>query len=89
MAHNGAMQGQIRKREFLWMALAVGLAWAYLDQGVLNDFRVIESAVQERAECEKAKERSRQYATALVYLLNEKPVMVGDARVSCRVKEQS
>lgn len=41
-------------------------------------------------ECQVAKERASQYAQALVHLLNQQTVVIGETtRVSCRVKEQS
>ena len=41
------------------------------------------------AECELAKERNRQYATALTALLNRGTVTIGETtEVSCRVKHK-
>ena len=77
----------------LFMALvAAAIAVAAAEYTGYALFGSADAYVIEQTECELAKERSRQYATALTALLNRKTVTIGETtEVSCRVRhlEQS
>lgn len=68
------------------VAAAAGLAFAYLNPG--KEAQVIAQIVAEN-DCKVAKEKAAQYAGALVHLLNRGTVVIGETKVSCRVKESS
>ena len=83
-----AQSPSVRPMEILWIVLAFFLLALYLDATDVNQYVIAEKA--KLAECQLAKERSRQYATALTTLLNEKPIVIGETtRVSCKVREIS
>ena len=79
-------RAEVRPMELLWIVLAFFLLAMYLDATDVNQYVIAEKA--KLAECNLAKERSRQYATALTTLLNEKPIVIGETtRVNCKVRE--
>ena len=79
-------RAEVRPMELLWIVLAFFLLAIYLDATDVNQYVIAEKA--KLAECNLAKERSRQYATALTTLLNEKPIVIGETtRVTCKVRE--
>ena len=77
---------RMRPMEAVWILISFILLAAYLQKSDVSDQVIADKA--KLAECEVAKERSRQYATALTTLLNEKPIVIGETtRVNCKVRE--
>ena len=74
----------IRPMEALWMLIALVLFLAHLESTDVSTYVVAEK----KNECRLAKEQAAHYATALVHLLNQKTVTIGNStQLSCRVKE--
>jgi hypothetical protein len=77
---------RMRPMEAVWILICFVLLAAYLQKSDVSAQVIADKA--KLAECEIAKERARQYATALTALLNEKPIVIGETtRVSCKVRE--
>lgn len=70
-------------RDWLWVCLALALAWAYLDRDSYRDQLVIEARKAEIA-CERHKEDATRYATVLVAAANEGAFLIGEHRIQCR-----
>ena len=74
----------IRPMEALWILIALVLFLMHLESSDVSTYVVAEK----KNECQLAKEQAAHYATALVHLLNQKTVTIGNStQLSCRVKE--
>ena len=74
----------IRPMEAVWFLIAAVLFLMHLESSDVSTYVIAEK----KNECRLAKEQAAHYATALVNLLNQKTVTIGNStQLSCRVKE--